>query len=110
MKSTKMGNAGIKMGNAGIEWQEGTVGEFLGLSPEEELYVEMKAALALRLHLRRKEKAMTQQQVARILGSGQSRVAKMEKAESSVSIDLLIRSLLALGADRKEIAKVIAGR
>ena len=44
-----------------------------------------------------------------MIGSGQSRVAKMEKAESSVSIDLLIRSLLVLGADRNEIARVIQG-
>ncbi|MBR9975254.1 MAG: XRE family transcriptional regulator [Bacteroidetes bacterium] len=91
------------------EWQDGTVAEFLALSPEESLYVEMKAALAVRLHHRRAELQLTQTEVARMLGSGQSRVAKMEKAESSVSIDLLIRSLLALGADRNEIARVIQG-
>lgn len=92
------------------EWQQGTVSDFLGLSPEESLYVEMKAALAVRLHRRRSEQQLTQKEVAIMIGSGQSRIAKMEKAAASVSIDLLIRSLLALGADRKEIARVIAGR
>lgn len=92
-----------------VEWQEGTAAEFLGLSPDESLYVDMKAALAVRLHHRRAELQLTQSEVARMIGSGQSRVAKMEKAESSVSIDLLIRSLLVLGADRNEIARVIQG-
>ena len=42
---------------------------------------------------------------AHLVGSSQSRVAKMEAADASVSVDLLIRSLLKLGAARKDLAK-----
>jgi hypothetical protein len=38
----------------------------------------------------------------------QSRVAKMEAGDSSVSIDFLVRSLLALGASTKAVATVSA--
>ena len=43
-----------------------------------------------------------------MLKSSQSRIAKMEKGDPSVSIDLLIKSLLALGTTRREIAKAVA--
>jgi len=43
-----------------------------------------------------------------MLGSNQSRVAKMEAGGPSVSIDLLIRSLLAMGATQKDLAQAIA--
>jgi transcriptional regulator with XRE-family HTH domain len=46
--------------------------------------------------------------MAQLLGSSQSRVAKIENGDTSVSLDLLIRSLLALGATRKELARMIA--
>ncbi|MEZ4589877.1 MAG: helix-turn-helix transcriptional regulator [Chloroflexota bacterium] len=40
---------------------------------------------------------MTQTELAALLDTGQSRVAKMEAADSSVSTELLIRSLFSLG-------------
>ena len=55
-----------------------------------------------------RDSSWTQLQVARRLGSSQSRVAKMEAADASVSLDLLIKSLLALGASRSEVGRVIA--
>src|SRR4030065_1429911 len=89
-------------------WKVGTVAEFLQLSPEESAYIEMKLALSKNLQGRRKEKSLTQEQLARLLKSSQSRVAKMEAADPSVSLDLLVRSLLALGTSEKDLAKVIA--
>jgi hypothetical protein len=41
------------------------------------------------------------------MGSSQSRIAKMEAADSSVWLDLLIRSLLTLGATTKDIARAL---
>ena len=38
----------------------------------------------------------------------ESRVAKMESADTSVSLDLLIRSLLALGVTNRQVAAVLA--
>lgn len=89
-------------------WRVGTAEEFLGLSPEEAAFVEMKLALATSLKKRRQSRKLTQTQLAKQLGSSQSRVAKMEAADASVSIDLLVRSLLAMGVSRAELARVIS--
>ena len=88
-------------------WKVGTAADFLGLSKEETAFVEMKLSLSRNLKKRRQAKRLTQSQVAEVIGSSQSRVAKMEAADPEVSIDLLLRSLLALGATRKQLAKII---
>jgi predicted XRE-type DNA-binding protein len=90
-------------------WKVGTVQEFLDLSSEESAYVELKLKLSGELRTRRKQNNLTQIQFARLVKSSQSRVAKMEAGDPSVSIDLLIRSLLALGASQRDIAKIISG-
>lgn len=89
-------------------WKVGTVSEFLQLSPEESAYIEMKLALGKNLQGRRKGKNLTQQQLAHLLKSSQSRVAKMEAGDPSVSLDLLVRSLLILGESRKNLAKILS--
>lgn len=89
-------------------WKVGSAAEFLGLSEEEAAFVELKLALSQRLRERRVEQGLTQAGLAKRLGSSQSRVAKMEASDPSVSVDLLIRALLATGATRKDIAAVIA--
>jgi len=88
-------------------WKVGTVPEFLGLSKAEEALVELKLTLSRGLRDRRARRRLSQAQLARLLKSSQSRVAKMEAGDPSVSIDLLIRSLLALGATPKELAQVL---
>ncbi len=90
-------------------WKVGSVGDFLGLTPEEEAYIELKLSLSHFLQEKRKTRRLTQNQLATLIQSSQSRVAKMEKGEESVSIDLILRSLLALGTEIKEIGKSIAG-
>ena len=89
-------------------WRPGDAADFLGLGPEETAFVELKLALGDYLHQLRTQNSWTQAQVAGRLGSSQSRVAKMEAADASVSVDLLVRSLLALGASRQEVGGVIA--
>jgi len=89
-------------------WKIGTVRELLGLSKAEEALVELKLILSRGLRERRARRNLTQAQLARILKSSQSRVAKMEAGDPSVSIDLLIRSLLAMGTTQRELAQVIA--
>lgn len=88
-------------------WKIGSVEEFLELSPEEVKYIEMKLELARQLKARRQKKRMTQVQLARKIASSQSRVAKMESGDASVTIDLIIRSLIALGASNEELARAI---
>ena len=89
-------------------WKVGTVQEFLGLSDEEAAYVELRVRLANSLRQRRQRKSLSQAGLAALIGSSQSRVAKMEGGGSSVSIDLLIRSLLALGATSRDLAQAIS--
>ena len=91
----------------GKGWKIGTTKEFLGLSEEESLYVEIKLALSNAFAELRRELEWTQTDVAGRLGSSQSRVAKMEAGDRSVSIDLLVRGLLGLGATREDLARVI---
>lgn len=95
-----------KLENAG--WKVGSVDEFLELSPEESAYVEMKIALSKFLKERRIKKRISQVAFAAKIDSSQSRVAKMETGDPSVSIDLLMKSILALGASNKEVARVIS--
>jgi len=85
----------------------GSVQEFLDLSPEETKYIELKIALGKELQAYRIAKHFTQTDVARKIKSSQSRVAKMESGDPSVSLDLLIRSWFALGATTKQLAKVL---
>jgi DNA-binding XRE family transcriptional regulator len=89
-------------------WKVGTVAEFLALTPEESALIEIKLALSRRLRERR-IKRMTQTQLAEKIQSSQSRIAKAESGHSSVSLELLVRAMLATGASPKEIGKAIAG-
>ena len=89
-------------------WRVGTAVDFLGLSAEESAYIEMKLALSETLREEREKKKLSQVQFARLIASSQSRVAKMEAADSSVSMDLLVKSLLALGVARKKVAQALA--
>jgi predicted XRE-type DNA-binding protein len=90
-------------------WKLGSVDEFLALTPDESAYIELKWALSKSVRQRREHKNLTQVQMARLLKSSQSRVAKIEAGDTTVSLDLLVRSLIVLGATRQEVAHVIAG-
>ena len=91
-------------------WKVGSVQEFLDLPPEEALFIDIRARLSSALAAQRKKRQLTQAELARRVHSSQSRVAKMEAADGTVSLDLLIRSLLALGTTRKQLAAAIAGK
>lgn len=91
-------------------WQVGEAADFLALTPEEAAYVDLKLALTEALRTRRAAKHLTQTDLAKRLGSSQSRVAKMEAGDPSVSVDLLLRSLLALGATPRDIATSLTRR
>ena len=88
-------------------WKVGSAAEFLGLNQEESAYIEMKLRLSHALRLTRQARHLTQAQLARLVRSSQSRIAKMEACDSTVSLDLLVKTLLALGTSPKELAKVI---
>ena len=91
-------------------WRIGNAREFLGLTDEEAAYIELKLRLASGLRVRRRRRRLTQAELARLLRSSQSRVAKMETGDPSVSLDLLVRSLLTLGASTVELSRIISAR
>lgn len=88
-------------------WRVGTPAEFLGLSAEEAALVETRLALSQALRRKRAALGLTQDQLARRLNSSQSRVAKMEAADKSVSVDLLLKGLFALGAKPADIGRAL---
>ena len=91
-------------------WKIGTADEFLGLSPEESRLITLKLALSQSLRELREGSELTQIELAHKLQSSQSRIAKMEAGDPSVSIDLLIRSLFSLGATRRDLARIMLHR
>lgn len=97
-KQLLLEKAGFRVG--GIE-------DFLNLSAEEVEYIEVKMALSNELADKRKAMHLTQEDLAKKLHSSQSRVAKMESGNDTVSLDLLIRSLIAIGATKLDLSKAI---
>src|SRR6266566_2584275 len=89
-----------------VGWKETTVKEFLNLSEADAQYIETKLALSRRLRRLRERRHLTQTKAASLLKTSQSRLARMEAGDPSVSLDVLVRGLFALGAAWKEIAKV----
>ena len=92
-------------------WKFGDIDELLGLSPEEMEIVEIRAALSRHLHECRasSEPPLKQTELAERMGSSQSRIAKAEKNNPAISVDLMLRALVYAGVSREEIGRVIAG-
>jgi len=88
-------------------WKFGTAEDFLNLSAEESVYIDLKLNLCNNLRELRKKYNLTQIQLAKLIHSSQSRVAKMEHGDPTVSIDLIIRALITLGASNKDLAETI---
>ncbi len=88
-------------------WRVGSASTFLGLRSEEAALVEMKVNLSQALRARREARGLSQLALAKRLRSSQSRVAKMEAADRTVSIDLLVRGLVILGAKPRDIARTL---
>ena len=89
-------------------WKIGTAAEFLQLSPEEEAYIELRLRLGDGLRRSRLKRRLTQEALARSMKSSQSRIAKMEAGDPSVSLDLIIKALLTLGTSNRDLGKIIA--
>jgi len=89
-------------------WQSVTVDEFLELTPQESALIEMRLSLSRYLKKLRTKQQLTQQALAKKIKSSQSRVAKMEAGDPSSSLDLIINTLLEIGATPQEIGEVIS--
>jgi DNA-binding XRE family transcriptional regulator len=91
-------------------WKVGSAKDFLGLNDQEAAFIELKLRLASSLRELRQRRHLTQIDLARALRSSQSRIAKMETGDPSVSLDLLVRSLLALGTSARQLSRIISTR
>jgi DNA-binding XRE family transcriptional regulator len=89
-------------------WRVASAESFLELEPQELAYVEIRLRLSDGLKERRKRARMSQAELAKRVHSSQSRIAKMEAGDPTVSLDLLIRTLLALGASGRDVGGLIA--
>ncbi len=88
-------------------WRVGSASDFLGLTPEEERYIETKLLLSNRLKKEREMKQLSQTALAKLLHSSQSRIAKMEANDPSVTVDLLIKALFATGLTTKDVGRLL---
>jgi ribosome-binding protein aMBF1 (putative translation factor) len=90
-------------------WKTGSAAEFLGLSEPEAALVELKLALVAAVRAARRKRGMSQIDLAQRMRSSQSRIAKIEAGDASVSLDLIVRALIAAGASRKDVQKAFGG-
>ena len=91
-------------------WRVGDAADFLGLDDVESKLLDIKIALAKLLRSTRARRRLTQFELAERIGSSQSRVAKLEAGDPTVSVDLLVRSLIAAGANLNDLAKAVSGK
>ena len=103
MSESKEARRAARLEKAG--WKTTTVQEFLGLSDEDMAVIEVKVALAKRLRAQRTRAGLSQVEVAKIVRSSQPRVAKMEAADKTVSIDLLVKALVKTGVSVQDIGR-----
>jgi ribosome-binding protein aMBF1 (putative translation factor) len=90
-------------------YQIGSVADFLELTPEEEAYIDIRLDISNMVKAQRAKRGWTQEQLARSIGSSQSRIAKLEGGDPGISMDLMIKALLRLGTSKKQIGKLLEG-
>jgi ribosome-binding protein aMBF1 (putative translation factor) len=99
LKRKNLERAGFKVG---------TVQEFLNLSDEEMALIDLKVHLVILLRNARSQAGISQQALAKRIGSSQSRIAKMEGGDSNISLDLICKALFALKIPAREIGKAFS--
>ncbi len=87
----------------------GSAADFLELTPEEEAYIDIRLDISNMVKSQRSKRGWTQEQLARAIGSSQSRIAKLEGGDPGISMDLMIKALLRLGTSKKQIGKLLEG-
>jgi len=87
----------------------GSAADFLELSPEEEAYIDIRLDISNMVKTQRAKRGWTQEQLARAIGSSQSRIAKLEGGDPGISMDLMIKALLRLGTSKKQLGKLLEG-
>lgn len=82
-------------------WKIGTAGELLGLTEAEEAFVEAKLRLGQAVRTLRLRKHLSQAALAKLMGSSQPRVAKLENRDPEVTLDLQMKAIFAASANAR---------
>jgi DNA-binding XRE family transcriptional regulator len=91
-------------------WRVGSAKEFLGLTTEEAVLIDLKLTLGNLVRSARQRAKLSQKALAIRLGSSQSRVAKLEAGDASVSLDLIVKAAVAAGVGKSDLARAISRR
>ena len=67
------------------------------------MLIDLKLTLTDAIKASRQKRGLSQLDLARKMGSSQSRVAKIEAGDPSVSLDLIVRAFFATGATWREL-------
>ena len=70
----------------------------------------LRIALIAAVKQSRLKRNLSQTDLAERMQSSQSRVTKLEAGDTSVSLDLIVRALLATGATRRDVQKVFSSK
>lgn len=84
-------------------WKVGNAEDFLQLNEEEARLVSIKLSLIGAVRKSRIKRKLSQVDLAHRMKSSQSRIAKLEAGDPSVSLDLIVRALIASGATKRDI-------
>jgi DNA-binding transcriptional regulator YiaG len=76
-------------------WKVGTAADVLGLNQAEEALVEAKLSLGDVVRTVRQRMHLSQAGLAKLMGSSQSRVAKVENRDSEISLELQMKAIFA---------------
>lgn len=85
----------------------GTIQEFLDLSDADMSLINLKVELKEAVKNARVNANYSQTHLAELMGSSQSRIAKLEGGDSSVSIDFMLKALFSMGLSFGDLARVI---
>jgi DNA-binding XRE family transcriptional regulator len=89
-------------------WKLGSVGELLDLTPAEEALIEAKVRLSKVVRTLRQQSRLSQAQLAKRIGSNQTRIAKVENQDPEVSLDLQMKAIFAARPEaRQEFSALI---
>ncbi len=78
-------------------WVQGDTADFLGLSDEESLLIDLKITTAMAIRRLRAQQKITQEQLAAMARVDQSRVAKIENCSPRITLDAMLMLLFVLG-------------
>ena len=81
----------------------GDAADFLELTQEERMLMELRMAIAKAIRNRREQSNLSQKEVAARIKTTQPRVVKIEAAASDVSLDQMFRGLFAVGGTVEDL-------